>query len=243
MTFCRLAVVFSDRFARLAPHVEDGTLREGCDRRGEKIPQTDDPNAAGMGRGGPGDGCVRRAEDGGEGSRCPPGPGSIMKGSARRPEASAASVTGSLKAWCLRRASAPRRRASIEFRDALVRLQAVRAARVVAGAGGGADGEAADDEEDLDAESSPVRWCSATASAIVIRMPSGPKRRVPGPLESARLVPGETSSCLEGRARGPYGYFSGFPQGKKKRPRPFGPGDSIVRPAAGRASGGGRARA
>lgn len=43
-------------FARLAPHAEDISLQEGCDGRGEKIPQIGDLNAGSMGRGELGDG-------------------------------------------------------------------------------------------------------------------------------------------------------------------------------------------
>lgn len=34
-------------------------MQEGCDGRGEKIPQTGDPNVGGMGRGEPVDGHAR----------------------------------------------------------------------------------------------------------------------------------------------------------------------------------------
>ena len=105
-------------------------MQEGCDGRGEKIPQIGDLNVGGMGRGELGDGHVRvpktvvkvrsapglrsRAQAAVEVLvvRKRQGSGPITNSSDRRPEVSAASITRSLKVWRLRMASAPRQRAS-----------------------------------------------------------------------------------------------------------------------------------
>ena len=56
--FRRWAGVSVGLFAGLVPHAENSSLQEGCDGRGEKIPQVGDLNVGGMGRGELGDGHV-----------------------------------------------------------------------------------------------------------------------------------------------------------------------------------------